>query len=92
MIAAGHYSDQGSGRLFWWDGKADSAQQVPVDLLDFNVEALFTPEDRDDILLLSDDGNRQVDGVPCKELKNARTKRFRGLWIRPPEVTADMAR
>jgi hypothetical protein len=83
LIAAGHYADRGPARLFWWDGTSASAQPATVDLQDFNVEALVTPEERDEILLLSDDGTRAVDGVPCKELKDAKAKRFRGLWFRP---------
>jgi hypothetical protein len=48
---------------------------------DLNPEGFFTPEERGEILILSDDGTRLVAGEPCKELRNADQKRFRGLWL-----------
>ena len=49
----------------------------------YNPEALFTPESREQILLLSDDGSAALDGVECKRLKDPSRKQFRGLWFKP---------
>jgi hypothetical protein len=32
-------------------------------------------------MLLSDDGSLPIDGVPCKALKDAAKRRFRGRWL-----------
>jgi hypothetical protein len=37
------------------------------------------------VLVLSDDGTREVGGKPCKKLKDPRQKGFRGVWVRVPE-------
>jgi len=47
-----------------------------------NPEAFFTAEGNDEILVLSDDGGRELHGKPCKKLKGKKHKRFRGLWLR----------
>ncbi len=39
------------------------------------------PDGEAEILLLSDDGNRVIDGVACKDLDGPARKRFRGLWV-----------
>jgi hypothetical protein len=82
LIAAGSYASAGASRLYAWDGESAPAP-LPIDLNGFNAEAFFTPEERDDILLLSDDGSRLVDGVECKKLKASAQKTFRGRWLRP---------
>ena len=57
-----------------------------VDLTGLNPEAFFTPEQAEEILLLSDDGTVPLDGVECKRLKDPAKKRFRGVWVKlPPE-------
>lgn len=84
LIAAGPSIDGGPFRLFRYDGKSASA--VPgVDLTGFAPEGFFTPEARDELMLLSDDGTRILQGKPCKSLKDQASKRFRGLWIRLPK-------
>jgi hypothetical protein len=84
LIAAGPIESGAVPRLYTWAG--GSARAVPLrtpSLADFNPEAFFTPEERDEIMLLSDDGSREIDGERCKDLKDPRAMRFRGLWLKP---------
>ena len=83
MIAAGASGDGGQGRLYRWDG-AQTLAPLEITLPGFaalNPEALFTPEKRREFLVLSDDGTQLIDGEPCKRLKDASAKRFRGVWV-----------
>jgi len=83
LIAAGSFDAMRSAALFHWNG-SDQPTPVAVPSLErYNPEALFTPEGRDKILLLSDDGSVSVEGVECKRLKDPAKKRFRGLWFKP---------
>jgi hypothetical protein len=90
LIAAGHYADGGVSRVFTWDGRG-SPRPVDADLRGLNIEAFFTPEDRDQILVFSDDGNADVGGTPCKELKDPAQKRFRGRWLTVPSRASTSA-
>lgn len=83
-IVAGPYDQGATSRLFAWDGgpKAQALDQVTLD--GFNPEGFFTPEGRDRIMLLSDDGSVAVDGTECKRLEDPAKKRFRGLWVSLP--------
>lgn len=83
LIAAGSFDATNASKLFLWQG-GDHALPVTVpDLHKYNPEALFTPEGRDEIMLLSDDGSSMVGDVQCKHLSNASRKRFRGVWLKP---------
>jgi len=83
LIAAGHYASSDRSTLFEWRGPGAEPRElrgaVPPG---FNAEALFTPEERDDVLLLSDDGARPIAGERCKKLDDPAEKRFRGVWRR----------
>jgi len=80
LIAAGNSGDGGNPRLFTWDGKS-SARPIRADLHAFNPEAFFTPDAREQVFVLSDDGTVPIDGVPCKKLDESARKRFRGAWL-----------
>jgi hypothetical protein len=82
LILAGDAGPGGVSTLHTWDGDGE-APPVRVDLSAFNPEGFFSPEERDDILVLSDDGSRLVDGIACKELEDATRKHFRGVWVNP---------
>jgi Protein of unknown function (DUF3616) len=85
LVIAGPAVSGGTSRLFAWSGKPDDAAVlVAVDLSDLNPEGFFSPEERDDILLLSDDGTLEIDGRPCKKLKDPARQTFRGRWAQPP--------
>jgi hypothetical protein len=81
LIAGGNSSNGGNPRLFTWDGASRASPIPALDLTDFNPEGFFTPDARDQIFVLSDDGTVEIDGEPCKKLDDATKKRFRGAWI-----------
>lgn len=81
LVIAGAIDSSGGSRLYKWDG-ATQLQHVAAAQFDgLNPEGFFTPEDRSDIMVLSDDGARTVQGERCKDLKDSREKRFRGVWL-----------
>jgi len=82
LILAGPPAEQGTSLLFVWDGRSDPVPNAAADLEDLNPEAFFSPEERDEILVLSDDGTLEIDGEECKRLENPARKRFRGRWVR----------
>lgn len=84
LIAAGPFESGAVSRLYAWQGAGSAPTPLRTpSLADFNPEAFFTPEERDEIMLLSDDGAREIDGERCKDLKDRRRMRFRGLWLKP---------
>lgn len=86
LIISGGTDGGGTSHLFTWAGGDDAPVLASdVDLKGFNPEAFFTPEDAEEILLLSDDGSMPLDGVACKKLKDPSRKRFRGVWVRLPQ-------
>jgi hypothetical protein len=82
LILAGPPADEGLSLLFVWDGRSDPVPIAAADLGGLNPEAFFSPEERDEILVLSDDGTLEIDGEECKRLDDPARKRFRGRWIR----------
>jgi len=83
LIAAGAFDSASAAALFSWDGASQLGRVAVPDLQRYNPEALFTPEGREQILLLSDDGSALLDGIECKRLEDSTKKRFRGLWFKP---------
>jgi hypothetical protein len=79
LIVAGHHANEAASELYTWDGRA--APKRRLEFTAFNPEGFFTPEARDEVMLLSDDGSLPIDGAPCKEQKDAAKKRFRGRWL-----------
>jgi len=88
LIVAGHYADAMPSRLYGWDGQGTPEWLEGLEFQRLNPEGFFTPESLDRIMLLSDDGSVEIDGVECKRLKDPSRKRFRGLWIALPEPRA----
>lgn len=84
LIVAGHYDQdpQRPSTLYEWDGGGVAQQVSSAHLAEFNPEGFFTPENRQDIMLLSDDGVQVIDGVECKRQDDATKKQFRGVWMR----------
>ncbi|HEX2881417.1 MAG TPA: hypothetical protein VHO25_17935 [Polyangiaceae bacterium] len=83
LIVAGHYSSGVASRVFSWDGKSDRVIPLAESPEDLNPEGFFTPEERDQIMLLSDDGARVIEGIECKKHKDISKKSFRGVWWTP---------
>jgi hypothetical protein len=94
LIVAGDFGEGGTSRLYSWDGQGPARPIDSVHLEGFNPEAFFTPEDRDDIVVFSDDGGVEIDGTRCKDLEDPAAKRFRGLRLQLPRapLTASPAR
>jgi hypothetical protein len=85
LIAAGPTSEGGSSRLYRWSGPGSTPFVIAqAAFADANPEAFFTAENNDEVLVLSDDGGREVRGKPCKRLKGKKHKGFRGVWLRLP--------
>jgi hypothetical protein len=85
LLIGGGIADETVSKLYTWDGKAERAKPVTsVALDDFNPEGFASFEDRPQVRLLSDDGTRDVEGQPCKKLKDPARKRFRGRWVSVP--------
>lgn len=80
LVVGGAFDDETDARLYAWT--SSTVRELDVDLRDFNPEATFTPDERDEILLLSDDGARSIGGGRCKDLKDPAKRRFRGVWVR----------
>lgn len=73
-----------TSQLYTWDGHSKDASLVALDLSAYNPEAFFTPEGRDLFMVLSDDGEVDHHGTPCKYLRDTGRKQFRGLWTSLP--------
>lgn len=84
LLLAGPPAGGATSRLYTWNGRGAPAPVPGLELSAFNPEGFFTPEERDAILLLSDDGTALIDGEECKRLDDPGRKRFRGRWIELP--------
>lgn len=84
LIAAGSFDGGQASRLFRWNGSGAPQAIEGPQLQAYNPEAFFAHETQERVMLLSDDGSRLIGGKPCKRLKDANEKRFRGLWLHLP--------
>jgi hypothetical protein len=82
-IIAGDTGDRVPSRLYRWDGRGAPRPLDALDLTQLNPEALFAPPQGERLMILSDDGTRELDGVECKELEDPSRKRFRAVWLTP---------
>ena len=81
MPAVGPSSTGGAqSRLFSWDG-GTGLKDLALTFSDFNPEGFFTPETRDRVMVLSDDGSRPVGEKECKRVRDPAVKSFRGRWM-----------
>jgi hypothetical protein len=93
LAVAGPAQRRGVFRLVRFDDDGPPRPVAGAEFEGFSPEGLFTPEGRDDILVLSDDGMQEVDGKACKKLSDQQLKRFRGLWMTlPPESRGGLAK
>jgi len=84
LIVAGPTGDGGPFHLFRFDGAAQATLVPRLDFRGYGPEGMFTPEGRDEVLLLSDDGTRIIGVKACKKLKDTSQKSFRGIWVKLP--------
>ena len=82
LIIAGPVADEVISQLYVWDGSSPPRRVPDVDLYGINPEAFVTRDERGEIMVLSDDGTLEIDGVPCKKLKDRAKKQFRRLSVR----------
>jgi hypothetical protein len=85
LIIAGSPSEGGGSRLFEWKGSTDAPREVPgVRFRGLNPEGVSFHGDggQADYFVLSDDGATEIDGRPCKDLKDPTLKRFRGRTLK----------
>ncbi len=82
-IVAGHPLGRAESRLYTWDGRGAPVWVRSIQFGELNPEALAEIEvgGRDRLLVLSDDGERDMGGGPCKKLKVDADKQFRGMWL-----------
>ncbi len=83
LILAGHFDSSLGARLYSWDGTTPPQLDARDQLNGLSPEGFFTPDASGDVLVLSDDGSRNVDGIECKRLKDPAQKHFRARWISP---------
>jgi len=84
LIVAGSVDGKGKSRLYEWSGGMVPPQLwADADFTGINAEAIAvmdhgaTPE----LLIVSDDGTRKVNGVECKKLSDPRQKSFRAMVL-----------
>jgi hypothetical protein len=65
--------------IFRWSGGDAAPVRLPLDVSDLNVEALEWVSGG--LIALSDDGERLVEGTPCKKLVDPGRKSFRGVRL-----------
>lgn len=84
LIIAGPGGNGGPFALYQWPGHGAPTRIEDGSLEGFGPEGFFSPPGGDGVMILSDDGTRLVDGVPCKRLSEPERKGFRGIWLRLP--------
>jgi hypothetical protein len=86
LIIAGAHDQTRDQQVFEWDGTGQPRLFGTDELSWMNAEALFVDEARGAVLVLSDDGTREIGGSECKQLADAAQKQFRGLWLSGPRT------
>jgi hypothetical protein len=85
LIIAGRFDEGGKSRLFEWKGRDEPPRPLDnVDFLGLNPEAITCLPDSQregQLFVTSDDGTLQIDGKPCKNLKDPEQKYFRALSL-----------
>jgi hypothetical protein len=84
LIIAGPGGNGGPFALYRWAGQGEATRIEDRSLEGFGPEGFFSPPGRDGVMILSDDGTRLVDGIPCKRLSGPERKGFRGIWFHLP--------
>ena len=82
-------AEAGQSSLFLWDGESTEIEKIEsLTFADFNPEAIaaFPDKKGGQILLLSDDGTKDVDGSACKTISDPSQRSFRSFLYRHPEL------
>ncbi len=84
IIIGGSWHEGGPFRLYRWAGVGVRPEPLTVQHLgDYTPEAIviYPQTGLRELQILSDDGNRAIDGVPGKEVTDPRKKKFRSFWV-----------
>ena len=84
LIVAGAHDGTDRSRLYHWRGARDTPQPIDSRVLEgLNPEGIATcpMPAGEELLVVSDDGTRSVNGKPCKKLKDPRLKSFRAVML-----------
>jgi hypothetical protein len=84
LLIAGPSGDGGPFFLYTLNQALELTAKSQVDFTGYGPEGIFSPDPRERVLVLSDDGTRPVEGKPCKKAKDPSKKHFRGIWVEPP--------
>lgn len=85
LIIAGNYAAGGNSRVFEWkpgESKARLLENVKLTGLNPEGMSFVTEGGAREFLVVSDDGTRSVGGQDCKDLKDPKLKRFRGIVLK----------
>lgn len=88
LVLAGPAGDGGPFALYRWQGSGQPQLLEAEPLQGLGPEGFFSHEAREEVLVLSDDGTRLVNGQPCKSLSLPEHKSFRGVWLVPGQGVA----
>jgi hypothetical protein len=84
IIIGGSWHGGGPFRLYRWAGVGARPEPLTVRHLgDYTPEAIviYPQTGLRELQILSDDGNRPIDGVPGKEVTDRSKKMFRSFWV-----------
>ena len=84
LIVAGSVDGKGQSHLYEWRGDGDAPEPIRnVDFSGINPEAISVIDSNggSELLVVSDDGTRKVNGVECKKLKDPMQKTFRAVAV-----------
>ena len=84
FVIGGPPANTGSFALYRWSGPPDEkpTQIQGIDFKDLRPEGLFAIPGTRDVQIVSDDGDRAVEGRPCKEQPEAK-RSFRSIVVTP---------
>jgi len=83
LLIAGSWHGGGPFQLYRWKGGKSKPEPLKIKHLDdYNPEAIVTYPEKGlkEFQILSDDGTREIGGVPGKEVKDLAKKSFRSVW------------
>ena len=84
VIIAGSWHGGGPFQLYLWDGPGTKPEPLTVKHLnDYQPEALIVYPEKGlrEFQILSDDGNRVIDGVVARTISDPRRQCFRSFWV-----------
>jgi hypothetical protein len=84
FIIAGPWHSGGKFQFYRWSGGTAQPEKLTAKHLgDYSPEAIIIYPQKGfrEIQILSDDGNRPINGIPGKELGESRPNTFRSFWL-----------